>query len=95
MINPDNLPTFRELRKDEKIPRAVIAKTLGVSVTTVIGWERFTTIPDADAKLVIADMIGRPVDTIRWVPQEKSVGKLMRTERGRSFIVMDDGKVLW
>lgn len=102
-----SMHTLAELRKLHGKTLRDIAEYVGVSATLVSRWERFAATPIETHRDSLATLFGVDVEHIRWVPRYQDTeddegevqhpvqGRLHKTDRGRSFIEMPDGKVLW
>ncbi len=53
---------FRKAREEAGVRAERAAAELGVSITTLYGWERGATSPDADKLVMMAKLYDKPTD---------------------------------
>ena len=58
--------TLKAARVNAGLTQTEASKSLGISKSTLLNYEKYRTIPDIETAKALAALFGRSVDEIRW-----------------------------
>ena len=61
--------TLEAARVNAKMTQLQVAQALGVSLTTIVKWEKGVTVPAVDKAIALAELYSMPMDNIIFCPE--------------------------